>query len=190
MKRRHVFAIALVCVACSTPTVNSRPSVRACLLDSSESVDDAEAYSAIFLLAHVALDEDAATHLVAAFRRAKDPLKKLALAYALDARLQFVEYRDAFVELYPTGRAQTAIWSMKTDYVGVTSPLQTHLAQLANNDDRALDKLVSGVPFADGSNAESLADKIQAISRHRPQAVKEALRRAGVSPARLGITIE
>jgi hypothetical protein len=156
----------------------------------SESPHDSEAYSAIFLLAHVALNDNATQRLITDYHRATDPLRKLALAYALDARLQYVEYRDAFVELYPIGRAQAAIWRMKTEYVSVPSPLQNHLADLASSNERALDKLLSGLPFADGSDAEALSDQIMTISRHHPQSVREAFRRAGTSPARFGITIE
>jgi hypothetical protein len=165
----------------------ARPVVLGTLLDIAESSDEEEANTALFLLAHVSMREAEEKRLKADLASTKDPIRRLLLAYVMDSRFQFVDYRNAFVELYPEGARQEVIWNLRSKFVSAPSPLEERLAYLAKTDEKALDKLVSGIPFADGVDAEFLVDEVSDMYRHQPEAVMRALAKAQVSPARVRI---
>jgi hypothetical protein len=147
-----------------------------------------EASTALFLLANVSMGEGEEKRLKADLAKTKDPMRRLLLAYAMDVRFQYVDYANAFVELYPEGREQELVWKLKTKYVSVPSPLERHLAYLAKDNPKALEKLVSGIPFADGYHAQFLDGAVQEIHRRQPKVVMDALKKANIPPASVGIT--
>jgi hypothetical protein len=181
-----VFGLFGVWACCPAATKRSE-SLQSYLLREASSADSATAVTALLLLSHVRLTDNDRTLLVAAFDQETYRAKKLVLAYVLDSRFQLAEYQRAFVDLYPTGADQTLVWNMKTDYVAVPSPLQVYLSYLARSDDHALDRLISGVRYADGANAEALAAEIVELYHYRPERVKAALDKAGVNPAEVGL---
>jgi hypothetical protein len=185
-----VGAIYVVSVSCATAKASRPPSLLNALMDASRSSDDREAYTALFLLAHTSMTERENAQFVAEFNGTKDPMRRLALAYVITVRFQSRQYEDAFVDLYPVGRDQARVWDLPTSYVEVPSPLERHLAFVAKTNPRALEKLVSGVPFADGAHAEFLVEELRRIGRYQPQLVREALQRANVPPSRIGLSTD
>jgi len=178
------------CVAvlgCASWASQARPKVLGNLLDVAESSNDEEANTALFLLAHVSMGEEEEKRLKADLESTKDPVRRLLVAYVMDSRFQFVDYQNAFVELYPQGAKQEAIWKLRSKFVSAVSPLEERLAYLAKTNERALDKLVSGIPFADGVHAEFLVDEVNDMYRQQPEVVMRALARAHVPPARVRI---
>lgn len=152
-----------------------------------ESSDDEEASTALFLLAHVSMGGAEEKRPARDLEKTKDPARRLLFAYVMAVRFQFVDYTNKFIESYPEGKAQVLVWKLRTQFVAVPSPLERQLAYEAMNNPKALDKLVSGVPFADGHDAEFLEEKIQEIHRYHPDMVLTALRKADVSPSQVGI---
>jgi hypothetical protein len=185
------FVAVALCIAssgCASRAVAGRPSILRNLLDAAESPDEEEASTALFLLAHVSMGEAEGSRLLADLRRTKDPTRRLLFAYVMAARFHFVDYTNKFVELYPEGRQQELVWKLRTNFVAIPSPLEEYLAYEARDNPKALDKLISGIPFADGHDAEFLVETVQAIHSYQPQLVLDALKRANVSPARVRIT--
>jgi hypothetical protein len=179
---------ALTCAAiaagCSTPCgVGPRPSLVESLLGISASPDPAESTSALLLLADLALPESVVKRLSDDFHGASDHTRKLVLAFVLEKRTQQTEWRGAFVELYPVGKGQEAIWGMTSllPRANASPPLQQRLAEIALSDETALAKLISGLPYSDGAVAETTCSQIDGLLGRHPAPVETALRKAGIS---------
>lgn len=174
-------------LGCASRASPARPLVLGSLLDIAESSDEEEANTALFLLAHVSMGEEEENRLKADLERTRDPIRRLLIAYVMDSRFQFVDYQNAFVELYPQGAKQEAIWKLRSRFVSAPSPLEERLAYLAKTNEKALDKLVSGIPFADGVHAEFIVEEVSEMYRFQPELVMRALAKAHVSPDRVRI---
>ena len=158
------------------------PPITQRLIDDVALGDENTANTALLLLSHIALDDEAIKSLNEIYAQEPPLLKKLLLVYTLYNRTQEIKYFNDFIELYPAGEEQSAVWDLrgKTDYVHVTSPLQEQLSYFALLDDSAFKKLLSGYKFADGADAESLVDQITRIYEVKPDLVLDELKRENI----------
>jgi hypothetical protein len=137
-----------------------------------------ERYSAAIVIGNLCINEKQLSELSKVHEAENEEFNRLLLSYVLAKRTQEQPYLDAFVSLYPQGNKQQKIWDLqtKTGYpLGLISPLQRFLAEQAKTDDKALKKLTSGLVFADGAYAESLADQITELYSYQPDRVLKAL---------------
>jgi hypothetical protein len=187
VSRAQALCVVPFCIAvcaCATRAATPKPSVLANLLDAAESSDDEEASTALFLLAHVAMGGPEEKRLARDLEKTENPTRRLLFAYVMAVRFYSV---DRFIELYPEGKDQQLVWKLETNFVAVPSPIEDRLAYEARNNAKALDKLVSGIPFADGHDAEFLVETIQEIYRYHPDMVREALKKAQIPLSRVRI---
>ena len=142
-----------------------------------------ERHTALLLLGDLELSDELLEKITEKFETSDIGLDRLLLAYVLYHRTQETVYENAFVEAYPFGRKQADIWELGGEgtYLVRTSPLVELLAYLAHGNVRALDKLVSGWPFADGMEAEMLQGYIEELKLADPARVEEAFHRSGVT---------
>ncbi|MCP3873588.1 MAG: hypothetical protein GY699_10600 [Desulfobacteraceae bacterium] len=169
---------------------NSNTSLSQELINRINSTDAIESNTALLLLPHIALTGEDINHITQLYYKEKDLIKKLFLAYVLSVRTQEQKYVNAFIELYPLGKAQKPIWHIvqnETDYINVASPLQSQLATYAMYDSKALRKLVSGYKFADGANAEMLSTQLIGIYKKHPIKILKELKNNNIPPSRIGI---
>jgi len=143
---------------------------------------DKDRRTALLLLGMMELTPSIEESLVQQFNTIKPGLDRLLLAYVLYSRTQEERYAQAFVYEYPLGEKQAAIWDFadRGTYVVGPYPLEGMLAYLANTDDEALNKLVSGWPFADRRHGELIQSHIDELRAQDPERVKRALAKQGV----------
>jgi len=106
----------------------------------------------------------------------------VGIPFVLYKRLQETRYANEFVNLYPCGKDQKIIWKLADGGALVIgpSPLQATLAELSLTDDLALEKLISGLPFADGWHAEMLIWQIKRISKMDRKRVDKVMHKNGI----------
>jgi hypothetical protein len=150
------------------------------LIETLNSDAPGEYSTAAFLLGQLDLDPASLARLESNYSHTSNPLRKLLIAYVLSTRLSGPQWDQTFIDLYPQGREQTAIWDLPTHYASLTSPLQEHLAFLVSRNSKALQKLVSGLPYADGVHLSLLKQRIVDINKSSPGAVADALKSAGL----------
>ncbi|MEM6405535.1 MAG: hypothetical protein AAF669_02915 [Pseudomonadota bacterium] len=83
-----------------------------------------------------------------------------------------------FLTSIPTGRAQIALWQLHAEAgfpVSFTPPYITLLNRYASNHPRALDILISAIPYADASIAQQLIDLLANHYRYRPTQIQKQL---------------
>ncbi len=198
--KAHVIALILFfsllsLLACNGSSPSKKASVSEMLIGQIASGDQTQAYTALFLLAHMVLVDADIEKLNQLYEKEAHRVKKLHLAYVLASRTHEFKYIEAFIHLYPEGEAQADLWNTPRDhsrYVCVSSPLSNQLARFAGYDlenlnDLALNKLVSGYPFADGADAESLVALITSLYQQSPKRVLNALSRQNVDFSAYGI---
>ncbi|MEL6723230.1 MAG: hypothetical protein AAFP10_08465 [Pseudomonadota bacterium] len=135
-----------------------------------------EHYRACVLLGELELTERQLQTLQ--IRTAKDPEADLCDHY-LPARQQLgPQAMQNFLTSIPTGRAQIALWQLHAEAgfpVSFTPPYITLLNRYASNHPRALDILISAIPYADASIAQQLIDLLANHYRYRPTQVQNQL---------------
>lgn len=137
-----------------------------------------ERYTAAVIIGDFSLSEKQLSELSKVHKGESGKFNRLLLSYVLAKRTQEQRYLDEFVSLYPQGNKQEIIWELQTNTgypLGLISPLQRFLAEQAKTDDKALEKLASGLVYADGAHAESLADQIAELYTYQPDRVLKAL---------------
>lgn len=146
-----------------------------------------ERYTATILIGELPIDETDLRNLSRIYEKESEKFDRLLLAYVLAKRTQEQRYLDSFVSLYPKGKDQERIWNLQTEGgypMGLISPLQSYLAELAKTDDQALKQLASGLPYADGAHAESLADQLAELYLYQQDRVLKTL---AAYPEEIGI---
>lgn len=181
MKERAAVLMTLLLSSCTCLQPSSRQEVvLPALVEALNSSDPSEYSTAAFLLGHLDLEPASSEQLESSYGHTSSPMKRLLIAYVLSSRLRGPQWHQTFIDLYPRGGAQTAIWDLPTHYASLTSPLQEHLAFLVSSNSKALHKLVSGLPFADGVHLSLLKQHIVDINKSSPEAVADALNSAGL----------
>ncbi|VFQ44165.1 hypothetical protein [Desulfoluna butyratoxydans] len=151
---------------------------------------DSDFTTSLFLLSHLTLTENNIRVLSSIYKREKDPIRKVFIAFTLYERTLEKRYENDFIKLYPVGEQQRRIWKIsryKTDYVNVSSPLQRRLANFAITNQIALKKLLSGYEFSDGADRESLSDQILQIYKSNPDYIVRELHQHNIELSELGI---
>ncbi len=137
-----------------------------------------ERYTATIVIGELQIDEADLRKLSKIYENESEWFDRLLLEYVLAKRTQEQRYLDSFVSSYPKGKDQEKIWNLQaeTGYpMGLISPLQRFLAELAKTDDQALKQLASGLPYADGAHAESLADQLAELYLYQQDRVLKTL---------------
>lgn len=144
---------------------------------------DKDRRTALLLLGTIALAPSIEESLARQFKTTSPGLDRLLLAYVLYTHTQEEQYAQAFVHEYPLGEKQSIIWEFadKGSYFVGPCPLEGMLAYLANTDDEALEKLVSGWPFPDGRHGDALQSHIEELWSVNPDRVKRALAKQGIT---------
>jgi hypothetical protein len=142
--------------------------------------DESVRYTALLLLSNTVLSEKTYQKLIRYAEEEENPVLKLCGFYVLARRSQESRFIEAFVTHYPEGEAQKQIlaYHRKGRYISdmtASSPLRDYLAYIANNDDSALEKLISGYNASDGADQEELNQQIAAVYRFKPQLVRSLL---------------
>lgn len=183
-------AVVVCFSACGRPDVRADEPIAAFLIGKIGSTDDAESYTAMLLLANIALTDSDINRIRHMYMSETNSLRRLHMAYILAARTQEKQYVDDFIELYPSGKEQVLVWRAfreKSDLIGVSSPLQDRLAMYAMFDDEALAKLIEGYEYADGADREIIASHITSVYEHHPLKVINQLKKSGTDLSRYGI---
>lgn len=143
---------------------------------------DRDRRTALLLLSELVLTPEITDGLIDQFEQEQEPLDRLLLAFVLYKRLQETRYANEFVDLYPCGKDQEIIWKLADGGALVIgpSPLQATLAELSLTDDLALEKLISGLPSADGWHAETLVWQIKRISKMDRKRVDKVMHKIGI----------
>jgi hypothetical protein len=143
---------------------------------------DKERRTALLLLGTIEVAPSIDESLARQFDTTSPGLDRLLLAYVLYTHTQEEKYAQAFVHEYPLGEKQASIWEFadRGSYVVGPCPLEGMLAYLANTDDEALNKLVSGWPFAKGRHGEALRGHVEELWSQDPGRVKRALVQQGI----------
>ncbi len=143
---------------------------------------DKDRRTALLLLGAIELAPSIEESLARQFNTTTPGLDRLLLAYVLYTHTQEEKYAQAFVHEYPLGEKQAIIWDFadRGSYLVGPCPLDGMLAYLANTDDEALNKLVSGWPFADERHGEALQSHIEELWSENPERVKRALAQQGI----------
>ncbi len=142
--------------------------------------DESVRYTALLLLSNTVLSEETYQKLIRYTEEEENPVLKLCGFYALARRSQESRFINAFVAHYPEGEAQKQVlaYHRKGCYISdmtASTPLRDYLAYLANNDDSALEKLISGYNASDGADQEELNQEIAAVYRFKPKLVRSLL---------------
>jgi hypothetical protein len=140
-------------VACSEPKHNDLETRLLSIYQSS--TDPVEQYKACILLAELPLDEQ----LIQTLSSLNSPCASYVLA---KSNLE-PEFQKHFIDDFYDGEQLKTLWKTQSEsgYVfGILPPAVKLLAELARQNDVALDKLVSLLKYADGAYAESLSDEM------------------------------
>ncbi len=143
-----------------------------------------EHYRACVLLGELKLTDQQLQTL--RIRTAKDPEANLCDHY-LSARQQLgPQAIQTFLANMPTGKAQIALWQLHAEAgfpISFTPPYITLLNRYASNNPRALDTLISAIPYADASIAQQLIDLLANHYRYQPIRVLNQLQAWGIPTA-------
>lgn len=95
----------------------------------------------------------------------KDSIKFLIYNYQLWIQTQETEYRDNFIQYYPTGNSflQLNKAISNCDYRTVISPLLNTLVSFAKNNDDALRKIIKIMPYLGAASADGISYRLQDI---------------------------
>ena len=104
---------------------------------------------------------------------------RLCLQYLLAKKSGRPEDMQRFVMEYPTGAAYSHLLELHAHsgyLLGMMPPMTDLLVQhiLLTGDMTALQKLLAGLPYADGAHAESLTDALAHVYRRYPARVEHA----------------
>ena len=184
-KVKTMLCMGLVCFICLTKLLyaatDSQVSTK--LLTFLDTDDLSVRYTTMLLLSHTALSDQAVDKLSEIASKEKNRVIRLAAFYVLASRTMEPKYIELFIKNYPYGEKQEELsyyYLYKSQYISpVTTycPLQNYLATVANTNDLALEKLISGFYFSDGSGREEMISQIRAIYKNNSVRVKPFLKK-------------
>jgi hypothetical protein len=178
-----ICVLVLCVLTCSCATTAMQNDLISSIHSFTSDHQDKNRRTALLLLGTVELAPTIEESLARQFNTTSPGLDRLLLAYVLYTHTQEEQYAQAFVHEYPLGEKQSIIWEFadRGSYFVGPCPLEGMLAYLANTDDDALERLVSGSPFADGRHGEGLQSHIEELWSENPERVKRALAKQGIT---------
>jgi hypothetical protein len=137
-----------------------------------------EQYQSCVLFAELLLIDAELEIILSALEAKNKP--NLCDSYILASQTQDPHYVEAFIKFFPISKKQSKIWSLHSKLghpVSFVPPYITLLRVNASNNDMALDKLISALPYNDASHAESLSEMIATLYNVNPDRVNNSFKR-------------
>lgn len=152
---KTILSVLLICslVACSDPKHTDLETTLISIYQGSS--DPVEQYKACILLAELPLNEQLIQTL--------SNINTSCVSYVLAKSNLEPEFQKHFIDDFYSGEQLKTLWKTHSEagYVfGILPPAVKLLAELARQNNVALDRLVSLLKHADGAYAESLSDEI------------------------------
>ena len=190
--RLFCFLLFILCISGCIKSINEpHVSVASNLYAHIDDQDKLERYRACVLLGELVLSKDTIQEVREAVDNANS--NSICLYYLLAKRSGNPEDITQFIDKFPSGESQKSIWQIHTEVgfpVSFSSPYYVFLVNEASNNDKALDKLISGLPYADASYGETLTDLLANIHTISPDRVIKGLGKHGISKSEIKLIVE
>jgi len=174
--RKLIIFLAITLHGCAT---YENPSLYSFLFNKvQDPLHESDHYQSCLFFAELSIDEKQLENSVSYLSLKNEP--NLCDYYILASQTQDPVYINEFSQQLPAGRGLEKIWShhTKLDYpISFIPPYISMARNIATRNDVALDKLISGLPFVDGSHAESLSDIIANLYNLNPRRVNGSFKR-------------
>ena len=139
-----------------------------------------EKYKACVLLGELTLDPEMLNKIREDLNKTGNICRYYLLARRSGEHSDIIRY----IERFPSGEQQKPIWNAHFDAgfpVSFPSPYFVLIANQAGNNDLALDKLISGIPYADASFGAVLMDTLANLYKRSPERVYQRLKAQKIS---------
>jgi len=191
MDRVFFMLLILSLFGCSSTIKKTYSTVESDLYGQLVVYKNLEEYKTCVLLGELVLSDEIIQDLR---KKISESLKKNICHYYLLAKRSGEQHDvDKYIEILPSGKEQHWIWKTHFDAgfpVNFYSPYFILLANQARNNDKALDKLISGLPYADASFGETLTDTIADIYKFFPERVLRILKMNNISERNIKLITE
>lgn len=193
MNKVFFLLLMLSMFGCTTLTEKTESTVEKDLYGRIDEYKKLEEYKACVLLGELALSENIIKDLRA--RVSGSPRKNICQYYLLAKRSGKQSDIDKYIEVFPRGEQQNWIWETHFDAgfpVRFSSPYFVFLADQARfaKNNLALEILISGMPYADGSEAETLVGVLANIYSVYPDWVINELKKNNIQERTVKLIVE
>jgi hypothetical protein len=184
-------ALILCLLGCVNSSPNSRVSVATNLYESIGGQDKLESYRACVLLGELDLSKEIIQKIQEHIESTDN--NSTCHYYLLAKRSGIPKDITQFIDKFPQGEYQKPIWQIHSEVgypISFSSPYYTFLINEARNNNSALNKLISGLPYADASYGEALTDALADFYSTSPERVIKSLKKNNTSDKEIKFIVD